>query len=61
MKCSCVWLVVSVGAHSFHIESGSWRGVPYIYIYIRVLYVSTYTPISDSTLLLSPYASEVVA
>ena len=32
VKCSCVWLVVSVGAHNFHIECGSLGGVPYIYL-----------------------------
>ena len=34
MKCSRVWLVVSVRAHKFHIECGSWGGGDiYIYIY----------------------------
>ena len=32
MKCSCVWLVVSVGAHNFHVECGSLGGY-HIYIY----------------------------
>ena len=39
MKCSCVWLVVTVGAHNFHVECGSLggTGVPYIYIYRYVI------------------------
>ena len=36
MKCSCVWLVVSVGAHNFHVECGSLGGGGIIYIYIYV-------------------------
>ena len=36
MKCSCVWLVVSVGAHNIYVECVSFffGGVPYIYIYM---------------------------
>ena len=33
VKCGCIWLVVSVGAHNFHIECGSWGGTIYTYLY----------------------------
>ena len=37
MKCSCVWIVVRVGAHNFHIECGSLGGgLPCIYVYIYI-------------------------
>ena len=34
MKGSYVWLVVSVGAHNFHVECRSLGGLPYMHIYI---------------------------
>ena len=44
VKCSCVWLVVRVAAHDFHIECGSFGGYHiYMYVYTQ-MYSLRYLP-----------------